>query len=216
MSNAPIPAMQYDSMKDIILKEFATPIEELEATLPAPTLARFSRVREMVAWFSANPDTKDRNFVQQICSKYGIAKSQAYDDLKLVKQLLVKFNETTRDFHRWRFNEMILETYAMAKARKDMRTMEKAAATYAKYNRIDTEDETSLPFDMIVVQPFTATDDPAPLGITKMKDRDERVKKLLDQYGATNPDIQDVEWEDADLMTDEIFENYGRFQQEEE
>ncbi len=31
--------------------------------------------------------------------------------------------------------------------------LQRAAASYAKYNRVDLEDEQTLPYDMIVVQP---------------------------------------------------------------
>ena len=34
--------------------------------------------------------------------------------------------------------------------------MEKAASSYAKYNRVDKEDEQAIPYDRIVIQPFTA------------------------------------------------------------
>lgn len=64
---------------------------------------------------------------------------------------------------------MILETYQMAKKRKDTKTMGKAATSYAKFNRIDIEDEQSVPYHMIVVQPFFPTTDPRVVGITYAK-----------------------------------------------
>lgn len=47
--------------------------------------------------------------------------------------------------------------------------MEKAATSYAKFNRIDIEDEQSVPYHMIVVQPFFPTTDPRVVGITYAK-----------------------------------------------
>ena len=82
----------------------------------------------------------------------------AYSDLAIVKALLPTLSTASRYFHRWRYNEMILETYQMTKKLKDTKTMEKAASSYAKYNRIDLEDEQAVPYEMIVVQPFTATE----------------------------------------------------------
>lgn len=57
----------------------------------------------------------------------------------------------------------------MAKKRKDTKTMGKAATSYAKFNRIDIEDEQSVLYHMIVVQPFFPTTDPRVMGITYAK-----------------------------------------------
>ena len=123
-----------------------------------------------------------------------------------VKSLLPNLSEATRDFHRWRYNEMILETYQMAKKRKDTKTMEKAATSYAKYNRIDVEDESTVPYHMIVVQPFFPTTDPRVVGINPVPNIDERIKKLTKELGASNPDTLNIEYEEADINFEEIFD----------
>ena len=112
------------------------------------------RLRDMYNWYLSNPDAHDRQFVDQCRSRYSLGKSQAYEDLALIKKLLPALSQSSRDFHRWKANEMLLETYRMAKARKDTKTMEKAASAYAKYNRVDIEDEQAMPYDDIVIQPF--------------------------------------------------------------
>ena len=58
----------------------------------------------------------------------------------------------SRVFHRWRYNEMVLATCKMTETRKDTKTMERAASSYAKYNRVDLEDDQTMPYDMIVPQ----------------------------------------------------------------
>jgi hypothetical protein len=100
---------------------------------------------------------------------------------------------------------MILETYQMAKKRKDTKTMEKAASSYAKFNRIDLEDEQAVPYDLIVVQPFTATDDPSVLGIKPIPNIQEKIQKMIAKYRAETIDIEDVEYEEADLEEDVLF-----------
>jgi hypothetical protein len=114
-------------------------------------------------------------------------------------------SQASRDFHRYRYNEMILETFQMAKKRKDTKTMEKAASSYAKFNRVDLEDEQAVPYDMIVVQPFTATNDPTVLGIKPIPNINERISELLKKYRAENMDIEDVEYEEADLELNTLF-----------
>ena len=103
---------------------------------------------------------------------------------------------------------MIIETYKMAKARKDTKTMERAATSYAKYNRIDVDDEQELPYDLIVVQPFTATDDPEVLGIHRTPGIKERIKELIAKYQKETIDILDVDYEEPDLEEEELFEDY--------
>ena len=163
------------------------------------------RLRDMVTWSIANPDAKDRQFVDEERTRYGLFLVTAYADLKIVKAILPNMGEASRDFHRWRYNEMILETYQMAKKRKDTKTMEKAATSYAKFNRIDIEDEQSVPYHMIVVQPFFPTTDPRVVGINPVPNIDERIRKLTRELSDTHPDTENIEYEEADMNLEEIF-----------
>ena len=181
--------------------------DELRQKYAEDIVARILRVREEYNWFISNPDAKDRQFVEAALSRYGINRSQAFSDLAIIKALLPQLAQASRDFHRYRFNEMILETYQMAKKRKDTKTMEKAASSYAKYNRVDLEDEQAVPYDLIVVQPFTATDDPTVLGIKPIPRLQERIQELLHKYQAENIDIEDIEYEEADLEEQSLFPN---------
>ena len=179
--------------------------EELREKYDMRIVARILRVREEYNWFLSNPDSKDRQFVETAMARHGINKTQAYSDLAIVKALLPQLSQASRDFHRYRYNEMILETFQMAKKRKDTKTMEKAASSYAKFNRVDLEDEQAVPYDLIVVQPFTATDDPSVLGIKPLPRLQERIQQLLHKYRAENMDIEDIEYEEADLEEKSLF-----------
>lgn len=198
--------MPLPSIIDIARTDLYTSRSELEAKYAVTQVDHILRLRDMVTWCIANPDMKDRQFVDEIIHRYGVSKVTAYADLKIVKAVLPNLAEATRDYHRWRYNEMILETYQMAKKRKDTKTMEKAATSYAKYNRIDVEDETAVPYHMIVVQPFFPTTDPRVVGINPVPNIDERVRKLTKELGASHPDTLNIEAEDADLQFEEIFD----------
>ncbi len=196
----PLPATINVCQTDLFTAE-----NELRAKYDEITVQRVLRIRDLYSYVIANPDTKDRQFVERAVSMFKVSQSCAYNDLAIIKALLPMLSKASRDFHRWRANEMLLETYRMAKARKDTKTMERAASSYAKYNRVDLEDEQLIPYDEIVVQPFTATDDPTPLGIKPIPNIQERIKKMLDKYIAESIDIQDVEFEECDLEEDELF-----------
>ena len=117
---------------DVCRVDLFTTREVLEERYPLVIVAAVLRIRDEYNWFLSNPDAKDRQFVEQVVSRDGISRMQAYNDLAVVKALLPNLAQASRDFHRYRFNEMILETYQMAKKRKDTKTMEKAASSYAK------------------------------------------------------------------------------------
>lgn len=78
--------------------------------------------------------------------------------------------------------------------------MERAATSYAKFNNVNVEDEQSLPYDMIVVQPFTATDDPTVLGIKPIPNIEKVISDMIEKYRAESLDIDDIEYEDADIQ----------------
>ena len=129
----------------------------------------------------------------------------AYKDLGIVKSLLPSISAASRDFHRWRFNEMILETYQMAKKRKDTKTMEKAASSYAKNNNVGLEEEAKIPYELLLVQPFVPTMDPSVLGITPIPNLQEKIDAMLEKYKRETIDIEDVTFEEADLEEDIYF-----------
>lgn len=197
--------MAYPNALELCRSDLFTKEDELRNTYPQLLVDKVLRVRDMYNWCIANPDAKDRQFVEQELSRYDISKVVAYSDLAIVKTLLPTLATASRDFHRWRYNEMILETYQMAKKRKDTKTMEKAASSYAKYNRIDLEDEQAVPYEMIVVQPFTATSDPTVLGIKPIPNINDKIKAMLNKYRAETIDIEDITFEEADLEEESLF-----------
>ena len=197
--------MAYPNALELCRSDLFTKEDELRQAYPQLLVDKVLRVRDMYNWCIANPDAKDRQFVEQELSRYDISKVVAYSDLAIVKTLLPTLATASRDFHRWRYNEMILETYQMAKKRKDTKTMEKAASSYAKYNRIDLEDEQAVPYEMIVVQPFTATSDPTVLGIKPIPNINDKIKAMLNKYRTETIDIEDITYEEADLEEESLF-----------
>ena len=185
---------------DLFTKE-----SELKERYPQPIVDKVLRVREMYQWYIANPDGTDREFVAEVCQRHDISRVTAYSDLAVLKSLLPMLATASRDFHRWRYNEMILATYKMAEKRKDTKTMERAASSYAKYNRVDLEDEQAVPYELIVVQPFTATEDPRVLGIEPIPNIKQKISAMIDKYRRETIDIEDVTFEEADLEFDQLF-----------
>ena len=192
--------MPFPAIQDIILTDLFTAEVSLREKYPDSSVERLLRIRAMHNWLVSNPEAKDKEFVDECVSRYNVSKTLAYDDLRVIKAVLPNITKASRDYHRWKYNEMILETYQMAKKRKDTKTMERAATSYAKFNNVNIEDEQSVPYDMIVVQPFTATQDPSVLGIKPIPNIDKKISQLIEKYRAESIDIDDIEFEEPDVM----------------
>ena len=192
--------MPFPSVQDIVQVDFFTSEDVLRDKYPDVSVERVLRLRGMYNWFISNPESKDKEFVDECLSRYGVIKTLAYDDLRVIKSVLPHITQASRDYHRWKYNEMILETYQMAKKRKDTKTMERAATSYAKFNNVNVEDEQSVPYDLIVVQPFTATQDPSVLGIKPIPNIEKKISDLIAKYRAESMDIDDIDYEEPDIM----------------
>lgn len=179
--------------------------QELRDKYPVQIAERVMRLRAMYNYWLANPSMKDRQLRDTIVSTYGVSQSTAYSDINIIHQLVPLLSQKSRDFHRARANEMFLETYNMAKARKDTKTMERTAASYARYNRVDLEDEQAVPYDDIVPQMFAATLDVSVLGIKPIPNAPSYIAKLARELSRDFPDAQDVDFEEFDLEENHLF-----------
>ena len=197
--------MSYPNAIEVCRAELFTKEIELRDRYPQALVDKVLRVREMYNWFIANPDGTDREFVAEVCQRHGIHRTTAYSDLAVVKSLLPMLGSASRDFHRWRTNEMLMNTYKMAEKRKDTKTMERAATAYGKLNRVDLEDEQAIPLDQILVQPITATDDPRVRGIEPIPNLADKISAMIEKYRRETIDIQDVEFEEVDLEFENLF-----------
>ena len=192
---------------DVARTDLFTPQSDLEQRFDSKTVSALMRIRDEYQWTLANPDKPDRAFVDTMVARHGMSERAVYADLAVIKQLLPALQSSSREWHRWKANQMLLETYEQAKRRHDTKTMERAAASYAKFNRVDLEDEQVIPYEDIVVQPFTATSDPSVLGIKPIENLDAVVKAMIEKYRQETLDIEDVEFEEADLEEKTLFGN---------
>lgn len=197
--------MAFPNCLEICQSELFASEEELRAKYPDATVDKVLRIRELYNWAMANPAEPQRVFIDYCIGRFGVSKHAAYSDLKIVKILLPALNEAPVDYHRQKSMEMYLEAYRMAKARKDAKSMVSAAKGYAEVSGANREIEQDIPIDKIIPQPFKPDDDPTPLGIKKLEHREEVVNRLLTKYRAESADIEDVQFEEADLQLDALY-----------
>ena len=197
--------MPLPSILDSCKLELFSDESEIRDKYPLAMAERILRIREMYNYWLSSPSMRDRQLRDTIMSRFEVSQSTAYSDINLLHQLIPMLSPKSRDFHRVRSNEMFLETYAKAKARNDARSMAMAAANYAKYNRVDLEDEMSMPYEDIVYQPFCPTLDPTVLGLKPIPDADNYIRHLIKDLSRDFADIEDVEYEEADTEIDRLF-----------
>ncbi|MDE5774005.1 MAG: hypothetical protein K2H86_06075 [Muribaculaceae bacterium] len=193
------------SALEVCRRDLYTSRNDLEAKYPKATVEKVIRVREMHQWLVANPTTKDREFIEEDVMRFAISEQNAYSDLRIVKQLLPTLVESSRNYARWKYSEMIQETYKMAKDEGDLKTMERCATSYARHNNISLEDPDDPGSDAPDVQPFVATMDPRVLGIPPIPNLEARIDELLKKYTRESSDIEDVDFEEADLEEERLF-----------
>ena len=197
---AAIPSALEACKVDLLL-----PDDELRAKYPLPLADRISRLRDMYNYWLANPDIKDCDLRKRYMGIYGIAQSTAYADINVLHELVPLLSRRSREYHRARYNEMILNTYRMAKDKEDIKTMERAATSYGRFNGVDREEEMQLPYDQVPVQPFCASTDVTLLGVKPIPNVYVKIDQLSKELSRDFADINDVEFEEVDLEEDRLF-----------
>ena len=117
---------------DVCQKYLFADVSEMVADgIPELIQKRLIRLRDMYNLWLQFPRKKDLEIVGELERRYMIGKSAAYEDVRIIKRLLGDLNKTTKDYHRFKFCQMIEETYEMAKRIKDARAMAQAPAKAA-------------------------------------------------------------------------------------
>ena len=197
----PLPAI-IDTARDHL---FADVTDMQHAGLPLATQEHIFRLRDLYNFWLQHPRIKDKEIIIKLQQDYKLGKSQAYSDLSILKLLLGEFQKTSKDYHRYRFIEMINEAYEVARVNKDAKAMATAADKYAKYTQLDKEDEINFDYDKIAVQAFVPTDDPSVAGFKPVPNLREVIRNTIKKYEKECEYIEFVEVEEADFNPDNIF-----------
>ena len=72
--------MPVPSIHDIVQSDLFTSESDLREKFPQTSVERLLRIRPMYNWLISNPETKDKEFVDETVSRYGVCKVFAYDD----------------------------------------------------------------------------------------------------------------------------------------
>lgn len=177
--------------------------------VPADTRRRIMRVRDEYEHWKRFPSLTEKEMRSWIRERHPeIGRIMAWQDVWLIKQLLGAFEKDTKQWHAYNFNKEVLDIYQKAKKAGDYRTAEKALADYARYNRLDKEEE--LPdgwWERIMVQQFQPTSDPRVIGIEPMEGLREKIKHYNRQFREEAVDADYEEIRQAARYDGELQEN---------
>lgn len=181
-------------------------VEQLkDASIHSRTRERILRMRAAFTYWNKYPLKKDAEMRDFIMDFADVERSAAYEDIQLLKILIGEFQETTKEFHRFRFNTMVNNAYEMAERKQDAKAMAAAAANYAKYNQLDKEDAVKIPWDEIIPQRFEPTSDPSVIGIKPVPNIRSRIESMKKKY--IHDIAEDITFEEVDFNEDQYFEN---------
>lgn len=157
---------------------------------------RLLRIRSAYTLMNEYPSKADREIIQHIMKNSGVERSSAYEDLRIIKDLLGSINRQSKDWHRFKFNNQIQKAYERADLKNDPDSMVKAMNVYAKYNQLDKEDAERIPWDEIIPQLFEPTEDPTVLGIKPIANIREKIAAMKKKY---MNEIEDVTYDEIDI-----------------
>lgn len=153
-----------------------------EQRVQEAVIQRVERLREMAAFWRSYPSTSTKELVARLQQNFHVSQSQAYDDVHILKVLIGNLEATTREFARWRANQMIEEDRQAARRDGDWRAVASMQKNYILNNQTDKPDTPDMAYDKIVPLRIEPTDDPSVLGIRAPKNLRQLRDKLIKKY----------------------------------
>lgn len=165
--------------------------EELKAKkLQQSVIDRILRLRDIHAYMLRNPLKKDREYVNYIVynaetlgNGSEITRRTAYSDLEILHAIVGSLEKCTKEWHRWRLNNMIMEGYRIAVNKQDAAAISKLANVYGKYNQLDKNDEKDARYEEIPQIKFTF--DVSVLGFKPIPNVGNVIDKLIKKYNGS-------------------------------
>jgi len=176
---------------DIYSDNLMLPVEEMRANqVSEQVIRRVIRLRDIYNYMLRNPLRKDREYIDYIQASYTgddgkpLSKRKAYEDLEILHAIVGNLQQCTKEWHRWRFNNMIMEGYAIAVRKEDATAIAKLAQQYGKYNQLDKNDErdnglTEVPHIVFVF-------DVSVMGFQPIPNVNDVIDKLINEFNGTS------------------------------
>lgn len=185
-------------MKPVNIDEYAKrlplDIKELrEEHLPQAFIDRLLRLRGLYSYWLQFPSKQTADLVQYDEEMFKACKTQAYEDIQLVKALIGDLQQSNKDFWRWRVNTMIMEDHKAARRAGDWRAAASMQKNLILNNKTDKEDPIDLQLEQIIPQRFELTDDISIVIPDAKKTSRKKIEEMLRKYGVARAEDADFE-----------------------
>ena len=199
--------MSKQSTLELCRKHLYDDVNNMPGVLPA-VRDRIVRIRAGFTYWNDFTRKKEKEVAQHIMGMYGVEKSTAYDDVRLIKELLGNVNKASKDWHLYKTNCWLDEAVEMARVKNNELAIIKAADVSGRINQLDKKDETEFPWDDIKPQNWIITSDPSVIGIKPIPNLKDKIAKLFEKYKTDIEIVEDVTYEEIDVNS--VFEDYGK------
>ena len=135
------------------------------ATLTPVEKQQLVRYRYALHILLEKPWLTDSKLVDDLMNEWGISKSQAYRDIQNMEMLKGRVQNTAREFQQFKINSALNKALEIAIENEDAETIAKVCNVIGKYNRLDKEESTKIPFEEIIPTPIEYTTDPEIMGV---------------------------------------------------
>lgn len=181
---------------DEYAKRLPLDISELrEEKLPEAFIDRIMRLRGLYTYWLQFPSKQTADLVEYDTKMWNVRKTQAYEDIQLVKALIGDLQQSNKEFWRWRINTMIMDDHKAARRAGEWRAVASMQKNLILNNKTDKEDPIDLQLDRIIPQAFEMTDN---IGIIIPEAKNtprNKIEDMLRKYGRKD----DMAVDDADF-----------------
>ena len=171
-------------------------ISELkEEKLPEAFIDRIMRLRGLYTYWLQFPSKQTADLVDYDRKMWNVRKTQAYEDIQLVKALIGDLQQSNKDFWRWRINTMIMDDHKAARRAGEWRAVATMQKNLILNNKTDKDDPIDLQLDRIIPQTFEMTDNISIVIPQAKKTPRKKIEDMLRKYGRKD----DMAVDDADF-----------------
>lgn len=158
------------------------------------------RIKDAYTLWLSQPTLTDTKIRDYLMVNHHVSKSQAYNDIAMIKIVLGDVPLASKEFFRYKANYILDEAHAAAMAGNDKKAkaLTKIAEAIVYNNRTNVDDGEKIPFDEIVPKDLSFTVDPSVAGVKVIPGIREKAMKLLKKY-SDDIEIDVVDYDETDI-----------------